>query len=180
MELYEKTISSEVQFTGRIVEVRVDQIELPNGKPAKREVVAHPGGVCILPLHEDNTVTVVRQYRYPFGKVITELPAGKLDKGEAPRLCALRELEEEAGLVPAELMDLGALLSSPGFSDEVLHMYLARGLTQKPCHPDEDEFLELDRVPFAQLLGAVMSGELEDAKTVAAVLKTKVLLDSGV
>lgn len=177
MELYEKTVSSEIQFKGVIVEVRVDQIELPNGKPATREVVAHPGGVAILPLHDDGTVTVVRQFRYPFGQVITELPAGKRDSGEDHRLCALRELEEETGYTPAELTYLGAILVSPGYSDEVLHMYLARGLRPGACHPDEDEFLERARVPFDALLKEIMDGTIQDAKTVAAVLKTKVLLD---
>ncbi len=176
MELYEKTVSSEIQFKGVIVEVRVDQIELPNGKPATREVVAHPGGVAILPMHDDGTVTVVRQFRYPFGQVITELPAGKLEPGEDHRLCALRELEEETGYTPTGLTYLGAILVSPGYSDEVLHMYLARGLQPGECHPDEDEFLERDRVPFDELLKQIMDGTIQDAKTVAAVLKTKVLL----
>lgn len=176
MELAEKTVSSESIFQGHIVELRVDQIELPNGKPARREVVAHPGGVAVVPYHDDGTVTVVRQFRYPFGQIITELPAGKLDRGEDHRLAGLRELEEETGLVAGEFTYMGALLASPGFSDEVLHMYLARDLKQGPCHPDPDEFLELDRVPFERLMGQVMSGELQDAKTVAALLKTKVLL----
>ena len=98
MELYEKTISSETVFKGNIVELRVDRIELPDGRPARREVIAHPGGVAILPYHDDGTVTVVRQFRYPFGRVVTELPAGKLERGEDHRVCARRELEEETGL----------------------------------------------------------------------------------
>lgn len=177
MELYEKTVSSEEKFKGVIVDVRLDRIELPNGRPATREVVSHPGGVAILPLHDDGTVTVVRQFRYPFGRVITELPAGKLERGEDHRVCALRELEEETGYTPATLTYMGALLSSPGFTDEVLHMYLARGLKPGECHPDEDEFLERDRVPLGELVKEVMGGTIQDAKTVAAVLKAKVLLD---
>ena len=120
---------------------------------------------------------MVRQFRYPFGRVITELPAGKLERGEDHRVCALRELEEETGYTPATLTYMGALLSSPGFTDEVLHMYLARGLKPGECHPDEDEFLERDRVPFGELVKEVMDGTIQDAKTVAAVLKAKVLLE---
>lgn len=176
MELYEKTVSSEEKFKGVIVDVRLDRVELPNGRTAAREVVSHPGGVAILPLHGDGTVTVVRQFRYPFGRVITELPAGKLERGEDHRLAGLRELEEETGLTADSFQYMGALLASPGFSDEVIHLYLARGLRQGPCHPDPDEFLELCRLPFSELLEQAMDGRLRDAKTVAGLLKTKVLL----
>lgn len=176
MELYEKTVSSEVKFKGHIVTVRLDQAELTNGRVVSREVVDHPGGVTILPLHSDHTVTVVRQFRYPFQRVVTELPAGKLEYGEDPRAAALRELNEEVGVVPDELIDLGCIYVSPGISTEVLHMYLARGLHQGTAHPDEDEFLEAVRLPFATLVEQVMVGEITDGKTVSTVLKTKVLL----
>ena len=176
MELLEKTVSSEIKFKGHIVTLRLDQAELPNGRIASREVVEHPGGVVILPLHDDGTVTLVRQFRYPFRKVIAELPAGKLEHGEDHRLAALRELSEEVGAVPGELTYLGCLYTSPGFSSEVLHMYLARELTQGESHPDEDEFLERERIPFQTLIDQIMSGELADGKTVAAALKAKVLL----
>ena len=176
MELLEKTLSSEMKFKGRIVTLRLDEAELPNGRKASREVVEHPGGVGILPLYEDGTVTLVRQFRYPFQKVIAELPAGKLEYGEDHRLAALRELSEEVGAAPDELTYLGCIYPSPGFSSEVLHMYLARGLRQGECHPDEDEFLERERIPFQTLVERVMSGEITDGKTVAAALKVKVLL----
>ena len=136
----------------------------------------HPDGVAVLPLDDQDMVTLVRQYRYPFAKVITELPAGKLDGDEDHRVAALRELSEEVGLEPQELTYMGCLYASPGFCTEVLHMYLARGLKQGACHPDEGEFLERIKVPFDQLVEQVMNNEISDAKTVAAVLKAKVLL----
>lgn len=176
MELWEKTLSSETKFQGAIVGLRVDRIQLPDGRSATREVVSHPGGVAVVPYHDDGTVTLVRQFRYPFGRVITELPAGKLERGEDHRLAGLRELEEETGLTAGTFTYMGALLASPGFSDEVLHMYLATDLRQGPRHPDPDEFLDLERIPFSRLMDQVMSGELQDAKTVAALLKAKVLL----
>ena len=173
MELLEKTVESQVVYRGIIVNVRMDRAELINGRIVGREVVEHPGGVCVLPLHDDGTVTVVRQFRYPFQRVVTELPAGKLERGEDHRLCGLRELEEEVGMIPGEFLYLGCLYTSPGFSDEVLHMYLARDLKQGETHPDEDEFLEIDRLPLSELAEQVMRGEIQDAKTVALVLKTK-------
>ena len=178
MQLWEKTVESQVIFRGKIITVRLDQAELVNGKLASREVVEHPGGVAVLPLYDDGTVSVVRQFRYPFGEVVTELPAGKLEPGEDHRLAALRELEEEVGARCGRLSYLGCLYASPGFSSEVLHMYLAQDLTQGECHPDEDEFLEVERIPFDTLVEQVMAGTIRDAKTVALVLKARRLLDN--
>ena len=171
MDLTEHTVESKTIFEGVIVKLKVDQARLPNGSVAGREVVEHPGCVAILPLDEDGNVTLVQQYRYPFHQVILELPAGKLD-----RAAAERELSEETGLVAQELTYLGCLLASPGFCTERLHMYLARGLSRTQSHPDEDEFLNVITMPFDKLLEQVMDGTIEDAKTVATVLKTKVLL----
>ncbi len=176
MQLLEKTVESQTLFQGKIVTLKVDKAQLPNGAVAGREVVEHPGGVAVLALFDDGTVPVVRQFRYPFREVVTELPAGKLERGEDPRPAALRELEEEVGVTCGELTDLGRLYLSPGFSTEVLHMYLARQLRQGACHPDEDEFLEVERVPFSALAEQVLSGAITDAKTVALVLKVKLLL----
>ncbi|MEL4860415.1 NUDIX hydrolase [Pseudoflavonifractor phocaeensis] len=173
MKLIEETVDSQIVFRGKIITVRLDTAKLENGKTASREVVEHPGGVCILPMEDDGTVYTVRQFRYPFGRVTEELPAGKLDGPEDHRLAALRELSEEIGAEPEELVYLGYLMASPGFSSEVLHMYLARGLRHGEQHPDEDEFLEVERTPFSILVERVMAGELTDAKTVAVILKTK-------
>lgn len=176
MELLEKRLSGQTMFEGKIITVKLDKVLLPNGTQASREVVEHPGGVCILALQEDGTVPLVRQFRYPLGDVMLELPAGKLEYGEEPRLAAIRELGEEVGLEPGELTDLGFIYVSPGFCTEKLHMYLAREVKSVPVHPDEDEFLDIVHMPFGELAERVMSGEITDGKTVATVLKTKVLL----
>lgn len=177
MDMTERTVKHTIPYKGVIVDVYLDQALLPNGRLASREVVAHPGGVAVLPLNDDGTVTIVRQYRYPFQQILTEIPAGKLDRGEEPKAGALRELQEEIGAQVGELIELGAMYPSPGFCQEILYLYLARDLTYGECCPDEDEFLEIDRIPFENLVEQVLSGEIKDGKTVAAVLKTKVLLE---
>ncbi|MDE6108194.1 MAG: NUDIX hydrolase [Oscillospiraceae bacterium] len=173
MKLYEETVDSQVLFRGKIVTLRKDTARLENGALANREVAEHPGGVCVLAMEPDGTVYTVKQFRYPFGEVVEELPAGKLDGPEDPLAAARRELSEEVGLEAVEMVGLGSLLMSPGFCTEVLHIYLARDLKQGKQHPDEDEFLNVERHPFSELVERVMSGELRDAKTVAAVLKTQ-------
>ena len=177
MDLTERMESSQTIFEGHIVKLTVDQVRLPDGKEAQREVVFHPGGVAVLALDEDNRVALVRQYRYPIQQLLLELPAGKLDHGqEDPIEGARRELAEETGLEAEEWTYLGHILASPGFCTEDLHMYLARGLTRKGQHLDEDEFLDVVTMPFEELVGQVMDGTITDAKTVAATLKVKVLL----
>lgn len=173
MRLFEETVERKTLFQGRIVTLREDTARLENGKTAGREVVEHPGGVCVLPLEADGTVYTVRQFRYPFGRVVEELPAGKLDGPEDHEKAARRELSEEIGAQAGELIYLGELLMSPGFCTEVLHMYLARDLRHGAQHPDEDEFLEVLQSPFATLVDRVMAGQLTDAKTVAVTLKAK-------
>lgn len=177
MDLTEKTLESSIIYDGAFLRLRTDRAKLPNGRTASREVVEHPGGVAILPLDEAGNVILVEQYRYPLGKLVVEVPAGKLNRGEDHRICAMRELEEETGLIPEDLLYLGCLYPSPGFCDEIIYLYLARGLRQSDSHPDEDEFLEVRSVPFGILLDAVMRGEICDAKTVALALKTSLLLN---
>lgn len=177
MDMTERMTAHTRPYEGLIVNVDLDQVSLPNGRLAKREIVEHPGGVAVLPLNEDGTVTVVRQYRYAFASELVEIPAGKLDAGEEPETGALRELREEIGAQVDELIGLGCVYPSPGFCKEVLYLYLAKNPVYGESHPDEDEFLEVERIPFDTLLERVMSGEIKDAKTVAAVLKTKLLLE---
>lgn len=176
MELTERMLSREELFRGRIVTLHVDTVALPNGETATREVVDHPGGVAVLPLDGENQVLTVTQYRYPFGRAMLEIPAGKLEYGEDPREAGLRELREETGAVPGRYESLGKLVPSPGCYGETLHLYLARDLRMEGQHLDPDEFLNLERIPFAEMVRRCLSGEIEDAKTLAAVLKTKLLL----
>ena len=176
MDMTERTLESREVYRGRILRVREDKVSLPNGKTGTREVVEHPGGVGILALDDDGCVVLVRQYRYAFSRVLTEIPAGKREKGEAPFVTAQRELKEEIGAEAEEWTDLGALIASPGCYGETLYLFLACELTFGETHPDADEFLETVRVPFDEAVELCMSGELTDAKTVAAILKAKVLL----
>ncbi len=177
MDLTEKTLEQKQIFQGKVIGVHLDTVELPNGQTAAREIVEHPGGVAILALDEDNCVPMVTQYRYAFHRCVLEIPAGKREKGEDPFATAIRELREEVGATAEEWIPLGTLLPSPGCYAETLYLYLAKGLTFGQTDPDEDEFLEIERIPFDDLVHRCMSGEIEDAKTVAAVLKTKILLN---
>ena len=178
MDLTERMVSSQTIFEGKIVRVTVDEARLPNGRLATREVVYHPGGVAILALDTDNQVTLVRQYRYPIGQLLLELPAGKLDAGEDHLPAAKRELSEETGLEAGRMIYLGACCTSPGFSTEVLHIYLALELKHGDAHPDEDEFLNVEKHSLETLTEMVMSGEIDDAKTIIAVLKARRFLEA--
>ena len=177
MELTEKRLSTEQIFDGRILHIRRDLVELPDGTQSVREVVDHPGGVCILALDEENQALLVSQFRYPYERVVRELPAGKLEYGEDPDAAAIRELKEETGAEAGDFRSLGELYPSPGYCGEIIRMYLARDLRFGETHLDEDEFLNLERIPFGTLVEQVLSGEIKDAKTIAAVLKAKLLLD---
>lgn len=173
MDCTEKRIDGEIKYQGVIVTVRLDRAELSNGKIVRREVVEHPGGVTILPVDENGMCTMVRQFRYPFGRLMLEAPAGKLERGEDPLESAVRELGEETGLTADRLVDLGKCCTSPGYSSEVLHIYLALGLHEGKSHPDEDEFLNTEKISLAELSRMVMDGEIDDAKTIVAVLKAE-------
>ena len=175
MDLTEKTLDSQVLYDGKIVRLRRDTALLPNGSQALREVVEHPGGVGIVALDADGTVLLVRQYRYPLGKALLEIPAGKLERGEDHREAAVRELSEEVGAQAGKLTYLGYTYASPGFCDEAIHLYLAEELTFGETHPDEDEFLMVERLPLDKLVAMALDGTLTDGKSVSGVLKTALL-----
>jgi len=173
----EKEISRETVFRGKIVNLRWDVAEIHGGKQVSREVVEHPGGVCIVPAEADGSFWCVRQFRYPFMEEMLEFPAGKLEPGEDPLACALRELEEETGLSAGQVVYLGPMYPSPGYLNEILHIYLALDLTQGEARPDENEFLTVERIPGDRLLAMVMQNEIRDAKTVVGFFKTKQYLE---
>ena len=176
MEFTEKKVKSDYKFHGKIMTVRVDDALLPNGKPCKREVCEHVGGVGVLPIDENRMVTLVRQYRYPYETTTLEIPAGKMDQGpENAENCGRRELSEETGLVAGTMIPMGEIWLSPGFMDERLHLFCAKELTQGEVHPDEDEFVEIVRMPFEELCQRIASGEIHDAKTVAAIGKALIM-----
>ncbi len=174
--LQETTLSSTLIYDGKIVHLYRDEIVLPNGHTSIREVIRHVGAVCVVPLTEEGEVICVRQYRYPHACVLLEIPAGKLDSKEEDRpSAALRELREETGARCTRLTSIGQLLSTPAFVDEVIDMYLAEGLTFGETDPDEDEFLDIVRIPLPELVDQILCGEVTDAKTQAAVLKVWVM-----
>ncbi len=175
----EKTLSSEQLFDGRVVKLFKDEVELDNGHKTIRELIKHPGGVCVLPLDEDSNVYMVKQFRYPFKKALYELPAGKLEYGENHRECGIRELKEETGATADSFEYLGCIYPTVAYDTEIIHMYLARGLHFGEQQLDEGEFLDVIRIPFEQVFEMAMNGELPDAKTQTAILKTKILLDKG-
>lgn len=171
MNLTETPLKQTVIYDGKIIKVRVDDARLPSGAIAKREVVDHPGGVCVAALTDQDELLFVRQFRYPYGEVIAEIPAGKLERGEDPLPAGKRELREETGASAAHFESLGQLYPSPGYCGEIIHMYLATGLSFGEMCPDDDEFLEVERIPLARAVEMVLSGDIKDAKTQAAVLK---------
>lgn len=176
MDLTEKMLSRKEQYSGPLFSVHSDTVLLPNGNTSGREVVEHCDGVAVLPLDEENNVLTVTQYRYCFNCTLLEIPAGKLDAGETPKEGALRELKEETGAVPGQFRSLGRIIPAPGCYTEVLHLYLAQDLKMEDQQLDPDEFLNVDRIPFAELYERCINGEIEDAKTVAAVCRAKALL----
>ncbi len=177
MKLEEKTVSSQVLYSGRIIRLELDDIELPNGEPAKREVARHPAGVCVAALTEDNELLFVKQYRYPFHEVVLELPAGKVDDPKTtPLENGKRELLEETGAVGYNYVPLGAQYVSPGFTDEVLYMYMCRVDHFEEQRLDEDEFVNVERIPLDRAVEMVMNNLIVDGKTQTAILKTAMLL----
>ena len=171
MKLIEKQLSRTDIYKGRIIEVAVDDVELENGAKAKRELVMHPGGVCVAALTDQDEMLFVRQFRYPYREVVLEAPAGKLERGEDPFEACKREQREETGTTADTYLNLGVLYPTPGYCDEILHLYACRITGYGESHLDEDEFLEAELVPLDELAEQVLNNEIPDAKTQAAVLK---------
>lgn len=171
MVFEEKTVSSKEIYKGRIITVKVEEVEMPDGKLASREIVKHPDGVGVVALTDDNKIIMVKQYRKPLDESIYEIPAGKMDNGEEHKICGIRELEEETGYKAEKFEYLGFIYPSPGFTDEVTHIYLATGLYQGQAHLDPDEFLDTVKIPLDEVVERIMNNEISDAKTVVGVLK---------
>ena len=173
MDYVEKQVESNIIYKGVIVTLREDRAELCNGKIVRREVVEHPGGVGIVAVDDDGCVVAVSQFRYPMSEELLEIPAGKLEYGEDPLVCAVRELSEETGYTAGNFIDLGAVYPSPGYCQETLYIYLALGLRPGKSHLDEDEFLNVERLPFTNLVDMIMENKIRDAKTIIGILKAQ-------
>lgn len=171
----EKTIQTEQIFKGRIISLQVDAVELPNGKTGKREIVKHPGAVAIIAITEDKKIILVEQYRKALERSIIEIPAGKIEPNEAPEVTALRELEEETGYTTNKLQYLQSFATSPGFADEIIHLYLAENIVKvdDKADLDEDEFVELMSVSVDEMESMISSKQIYDAKTAFAFLWLK-------
>ncbi len=176
MHLFEKTVTSELIFDGKIITVKKDTAELENGEIVNRELVVHPGGVCVVPINENGEVLMVKQFRYPFKEALVEIPAGKLEVGEDHREAGLRELREETGAVCEKFEYLGVCYPSVAYLTEKIHMYLATGLTFENQDLDDDEFLDVMKIKLEDAVEMVMNNELPDAKTQCAILKAARIL----
>ena len=169
--LIEKKLSSENVFDGVLLHVKRDKVELPNGHEAVREWIAHPGASAIIPILPDGNIILVRQYRYPVGRVTLEIPAGKLDiPGEDPIKCAERELSEETGYTAKNIRKLTSIATTVGFTNEWIHIYAATELEAGNQHPDDDEFINCVKVPLAEAIKMVERGEIYDAKSAIGIL----------
>lgn len=176
MHLVEKTISSKEIFNGRIIRVRKDKAQLENGEIVTRESVLHPGGVCIVPVNENDEVLMVRQFRYPFQRPLLEIPAGKLEYGENHFSCGKRELKEEIGAEADSFVYLGSMYPSPAYLSEIIHIYMASGLRYSSQKLDEDEFLDIVKLPLDKAVSMVLSDEIKDGKTKLALLMAERIL----
>ena len=166
--LKEIFLSTTRLYEGKIINLRRDTVRLPNGREATREVVEHPGAVAVVPVLSDGRVLMVRQFRHPVGAMLLEIPAGKLDAGEEPYDCALRELEEETGYRAGSMVRRASIFTTPGFTDEVIHIYVAQDLVKTALNPDEDEFLEVQAYKQDDIRRMIREGLIHDSKTITA------------
>lgn len=178
MIYYEKTVESEYKFEGQVVKLRVDVVEMPNGNTAEREIIEHNGGVCVLPIDEQGNIYFVRQYRHPFEKDLLEIPAGKLNKGEDPLECGIRELKEETGLSADKMTLLSHSIPTPGYTNEIIHIYLAQGLTHGEAQLDEDEFLNVEKYHLSEAIEMARKGDIADGKTLIALFMAKDIISA--
>lgn len=174
-DLHEQILAQETAWSGKIFDVECLEVKLPNGHVSRRDVVRHHGAVAVVALTESGKIALVRQYRTALDRVTVEIPAGKLEPGEDPLDCAKRELKEETGFVAGRIAYLTTIASSCGFTDELIHLYLATQLSFEGASPDEDEFLNVDLVDVQDLVDAVLDGKIEDAKTVVGALACDVM-----
>ena len=179
MNLQEERLSGKHVFKGRIIDLEVDQLQLPDGHNSIREVINHPGGVAIAALNERDELLMVRQFRYPFRTVLLELPAGKLEPGEDPFEAMKREQREETGTTGETYISLGEMYPTPGYCSEIIRMYACRISGWGETDLDADEFLEVEKVPLKEALSMVMDGSIRDGKTQVMILKLSRLLEEG-
>lgn len=169
-----KVLKSETLFRGKVFDLQVDQIEYNSGNPGVREIAIHPGGAVVVPVKDDGKIIFVKQFRYPLQKVLLELPAGKLDTGEDPMHCAVRELEEETGFKADKITKLGAIYTTPGFCTEVLHIFLAKGLTPGSHNREEGEHgMEVLELSLEEIEEKIKNGDLVDAKSLSGILMAR-------
>ena len=170
MNLIEKFVSTEYKFKGHIINLKEDTVILPDGQEAKREVIEHPGGVCVLAITDDNKILTVKQFRAGPRVLTLEIPAGKFDSKESPEVCGIRELKEETGYIAGKFEKIGEFYLTPAYANELIYLYLAKDLVFDKTNPDPDEFLQVEAIEHEKLLQMVKNNEIKDAKTVMAIL----------
>lgn len=176
MILEEKTMSSEKIYNGKMINLRVDTVELPGHKYQKREIVEHPGAVAVVAVTENKEIIIIKQFRKPIEEVLWEVPAGKLELGEDPKDCAVRELKEETGYEADKIEFLNSFYTSPGFSNEKIYLYLATGIKEGDPNPDEDEYVEVFKISIDEALCMIKDGSIKDSKTITGILLCKDLI----